>query len=169
MSRLLTAVLLLFLLTGCGYQLGGTVLNLPDNVSTVTIEMFDNKTMEPYLENILTTQVTRRLMLLPDIDLVENAVAAEAALSGVITDYRVESFAYDSQNRVALYRATMQVEAVFRRQSDGRILWRGDFIRFQTFSADPDLKRQADLERIAQETLSSRLSEDISFKLTETF
>jgi outer membrane lipopolysaccharide assembly protein LptE/RlpB len=162
-------VLILLLLTGCGYRLAGESLRLPDNASTLIIEMFENRTMEPYLENILTTHVTRRLLLFPELSLVENLDEAEAVVSGKILSYNVESSAYDDQNVVTQYRATMKIEAEFRRKSDGRILWRGTMIRFQHFFADPDLMRQDDLERIAQAQLSTRLAEDLSSRLTDTF
>ena len=167
--RRFAIVLILLLLTGCGYRLAGESLRLPDNASTLLIEMFENRTMEPYLENILTTHVTRRLLLFPELTLVENLDEAEAVISGKILSYNVEASAYDDQNVVTQYRATMKVEAEFRRKSDGRILWRANLIRFQHFSADPDLKRQDDLERIAQTQLSIRLSENLSSRLTDTF
>ncbi len=169
MNRLLISTMLLFLIAGCGYRLSDSTLHLPDDVSTVAIEMFENRTMEPYLENVLTTHFTRRLLLLPNLTLVENPDEAEAIVRGKILTYNVESSAYDSQNIVAQYRVKMQVEAEFIRNGDGRVLWRGKIIRFQTFSADLDLKRQDDLERIAQDTLSIRLAEDLSARLTETF
>ena len=169
MIRLFCSLLLVLLLFGCGYQLADQALKLPDNASILMIEMFENRTMQPYLENSITTQVTRRFLLLPDIDLVEDPLAAEAIVAGRVVGYNVESSAYDSLNQVTQYRATMRVEAEFRRSEDGRILWRGELIRYQTFSADPDLKRQDDLERAAQELLSIRLAEELSIKLTETF
>lgn len=169
MNRLLITAMLLLSIAGCGYRLADEALHLPDNASILSIEMFENLTMEPYLENILTTHFTRRLLLLPDITLIENPVEAEAIVSGRILSYHVESSAFDGQNIVSQYRATMKVEAEFRRQSDGKVLWRGKLIRFQTFAADLDLKRQDDLERIAQDILSIRLAEDLSARLTETF
>lgn len=169
MNRLIITAMLLLLISGCGYRLSDETLHLPDNASTLTIEMFENLTMEPYLENILTTHFTRRLLLLPDITLVENPAEAEAIVRGKVIAYTVESSAYDSQNIVAQYRAIMQVEAEFIRQGDGKVLWRGKLVRFQTFSADLDLKRQDDLERITQDTLAVRLAEDLSARLTETF
>ena len=169
MIRLVITTMLLLLITGCGYRLSDEALHLPDDVSILSIEMFENRTLEPYLDNILTTHFTRRLLLLPDITLLENPEEAEAIVSGRIISYFVASSAYDGQNIVSQYRATMQVEAEFIRQSDGKVLWRGKLIRFQTFSADQDLKRQDDLERIAQDILSSRLAEELPARLTETF
>ena len=169
MNRLLITALSFILLAGCGYRLSDEALRLPDNISVLAIEMFENRTQEPYLENILTTRFTRRLLLLPDITLIENQEDAEAVVSGRIIRYNVESSAYDGQNLITQYRATMLVEAEFRRQADGKILWRGELIRFQTFPADTDLKRQDDLERIAQDILSTRLAEELSARLTETF
>ena len=161
--------LMLLLLTGCGYRLAGESLALPADVSNLRIEMFVNRTMEPYLENIVTTQVTRRLLLLPELTLVEKPENAEAIVSGKILLYSVEASAYDGQNIVTQYRATMTIETELRRRLDGKILWRGKLVRFQPFSADPDLKRQDDLERIAQNLLANRLAEDLSSRLTETF
>ena len=169
MKRLLLTLLSFLLISGCGYRLSNEALQLPDDTSILALEMFENRTLEPYLENILTTFVTRRLLLLPDITLIENPEDAEAVVSGRIIMYHVESSAYDGQNIVTQYRATMVVEAEFRRQEDGKIFWRGELIRFQTFPADTDLKRQDDLERIAQDILSTRLAEELSARLTETF
>lgn len=169
MNRLLITALMFLLVAGCGYRLSDETLHLPDDASVLFIEMFENRTLEPYLENILTTHFTRRLLLLPDIHLIEKTADADAIVSGIILGYNVESSAYNEQNIVTQYRATMTVEAEFRRQADGKILWRGNLIRFQTFPADLDLKRQDDLERIAQDILSARLAEELSARLTETF
>jgi outer membrane lipopolysaccharide assembly protein LptE/RlpB len=168
MRRLLLVLIVLFL-TGCGYHLAGETQHLPGGLSVLQIVMFNNQTMEPYLENIVTTQVTRRLMLLPEIRLVENPQEADGVVSGKILSYHVEASAYDAENLMTQYRATMKLEVELRRNADGRILWRGILTRFQSFSADPDLKRQDDLERMAQDLLSIRLAEDLSSRLTETF
>ena len=169
MTRLICSLLLSLLVAGCGYALSDDTLKLPDGVARIYIKMFENRTLEPYLENVLTTHVTRRLQLLPDIELVEDAATADAVLSGRVIGYTVDSLAYDSQNLVVQYRATLRMEADLRRQSDGRILWRGEMIRYQSFSSDPDLQIQYDLERIAQELLAIRLAEELSLKLTQTF
>ncbi len=168
MSRLLS-VLVFLLISGCGYHLGGDSSKLPDDVSMLKIEMFENLTMEPYLENIITTNATRRLLLFPELILVEDPAQAEAVLSGKVLFYQVGPSAYNANNIVTEYRATIKITAELRRTSDGRILWRGDMIRFYPFSADLDLKRQDDLERIAQTLLAIRLAEDLSSQLTETF
>lgn len=169
MSRLLISAFLILIVAGCGYRLSGEALHLPGDAKVLTVEMFENRTMEPYLENILTANFTRRLLLFPEVTLIESSESADAVVSGRILEYSVESSAYDSQNIVVQYRAVMKVEAEFRRQSDGKVLWRGDLIRYQTFPADLDLKRQDDLERIAQDFLSIRLAEDLSARLTDTF
>jgi len=169
MTRLYGACLLLLLLAGCGYTLADDTLKLPDGVSKIYIEMFQNRTLEPYLENALTTHVTRRMQLLPDVELVENRQGADAIITGRIVGYGVDSLAFDSQNQVVQYRATMTVDVELRRQDDGRMLWRDKLIRYQTFSANPDLQLQYDLERIAQDLLAIRLAEDLSIKMTQTF
>lgn len=57
----LLALLLTFLLPGCGYHTAGHAVQLPDNVKTIAIPAFKNETLTYRIEQMLTAAVVRKL------------------------------------------------------------------------------------------------------------
>jgi len=143
---------------------------MPGGISKVRIELFENKTAEPYLSTCITEAVTYRLMRMHDVSLVESIDNAEAVLSGFVKNYRIKAASYGVADNIKSYRVAMTIDATLRQVADGRILWQGEVSHdFDFVSSTASLTEQEGLERETQQQLCRRLAEDLSWQMTENF
>lgn len=168
--NLISMIVALILLAGCGYHVSGTGTSLPEGVSAVRIDLFENRTSEPYLDALVTQSISYRLLRLDNIELVEKKEDADASLTGSVIQYSVAAIAYDALDNIEAYRVTIKVEAALERLSDGKILWQGQTIRYQDFrSGAADITLQHDLELATQVEVSNRIAEDLSWQMATGF
>ena len=161
---------LCFLLASCGYQFSGSGIALPEGVNKVRIELFVNRTKEPYLDTIITDSMTYRILRQHNVEIVEDISKADAVLSGSVIRYSVAASAYDALDAIQSYRVTMKVEAMLRRVSDDKIVWQGETVRFQDFvSSGIDLSAQEGFESAARKEVAERIAEDLSWQMASGF
>ncbi|PNU20034.1 hypothetical protein C2E25_09615 [Geothermobacter hydrogeniphilus] len=168
-ALLLGALLLCLLAAGCGYRFRGQGNSLPGGVHSVYIEMFVNRTTEPFLENRLTNAVTRRFARKREVEVAARRTGAEAILSGEITAYETEPISYDRNDKVTEYRSIMTVAVVLSRLDSGKTLWKGTLTWSEEYLADADKSVQDDRELAAEVQISDRLSDEILAHLLENF
>jgi len=167
--RRLFGLVALLLLSACGYRLAGDVMPLPQGIETLYVTLFENRTSAPYLHNDLSDELIRRLLRVPELYVQNQEDSADAVLSGKVLKYSIEVAAYDRIDAPQQYRAVVEVEAQLTRPATGRVLWRGHVLQSAEFLADPDLGRQADLERQAQRLIAERLADDLYAMMTADF
>jgi len=140
-----TAALLLGLAVGgCGYHLGG---NLPPHVKTVAVPVFKNLTQQPGIENTITQAVveafanTGRLRVVP-VD------KADSILEGEITEYTVESIAYNTSIDAQEYRLRVRVNIQFRDVRLNTMLWKQNGLDERSdFRSTGQVQQNISLER----------------------
>lgn len=117
-------VLVLALLAGgCGYRFVGSGAGLPDDVRTVYVEPFLNRTRAVGLEDGLTLAVRRLLSRQRSPRLVERFEDADAVLSGVIRHYGITDVAVNRSDQVLQLEARLDVETTLRRRQSRELLW----------------------------------------------
>ena len=116
---------------GCGYSLRG---NLPAHLQTVAVPVFQNVTPVPAVENFLTNAVlnaftTNGRLRVTSVD------RADAILEGQVTNYLLQSIAFDSAANVRQYRLTVTLNLRFRDVRRNEVLFqrtgysdRADFV-----------------------------------------
>lgn len=123
MSRRAFAALALALaLGGCGYSLRG---NLPDDIKTVAVPVFRNRTGEPAVENLITRAVIEAFSTNGRLRVVA-AEAADAILEGDVVGYQLESIAFDPHANVRQYRLLVTLNVRFRDVRRNTVLFRRD-------------------------------------------
>lgn len=162
-------LLLLFLLAGCGYHVQGRQSNLPPDVRLVFVELFDNRTLEPFIENTVTSRISERFSRGRVLQFVGDGSGADAVLSGAVTDYQSDPISYDPQDRILEYRSTMSVTALLRRTSDGQVVWRGGATWTQEYPASRDKALQEDREDAAIRVIAERLADELYSRITSNF
>lgn len=167
--RLLPLVALLSLLGGCGYHLPGRGNNLPPDVQTLYVEIFANRTTEPFLENRITDLVTQEFARRRSLRLIEDAARADAVLSGTVASYASSSISYGSDDEVTEYRSSMVISAHLRRSADGKTLWKGTLSWTEEYPSSDDKTVQEDNEAAAIEEISARLAEELYFRIVDNF
>ncbi len=119
---------LIFLALGCGaYKLGTT---LPDNLQTVYVPTFENKTYQPGIEVDITNAVITRFRQDGNLQPVSKD-EADTVLSGEITNWerRVMGYTGDDDNEVEEYRLYVTAIITFRSRSTGKLLTAREKIR----------------------------------------
>ena len=116
-------------LAGCGYSLRG---NLPDDVKTVAVPLFANRTPEPGVENLLTQAVVEAFAKNGRLRVVQPA-AADSILEGEVVGYRLEALAFDPRESIRQYRLVVTLNLRFR-----------DVKRNSLLFEEPRLQEQAD-------------------------
>lgn len=166
-------IALLVLLTGltaCGYHAPGEGSSWRGGAGkTVYVELFANRTVEPYLDTTVTGAVLRQLSRSRLFELVEDREKADLLLSGNVTGFSDESVAYNSRDEITVYRARLTAEAVLVRRSDGAVLWRGTLQRSEDHPSLVDKSLQQEGQSLAGEVAAQRLAEDLMARLLDDF
>lgn len=169
MSRFFLSLVVVLLLGGCGYQIAGRSDKLPLEVQSLYIELFANRTYEPYLENRLTDRVTERFARKQPLRLVEKRERADAQLSGEITRYTSTPISYSSSDVITEYRSNMVIAVTLRRSFDDRVLWKGNLEWSEEYPASLDKAVQEDNEAAAIGVIVDRLTDELYSRITENF
>jgi outer membrane lipopolysaccharide assembly protein LptE/RlpB len=90
-------------LAGCGYSLRGT---LPDDIRTVGVPIFKNRTPQPAIEAIVTRAILDAFASQGRLRVARPEVA-DAVLEGEIVAYDIASIAFDSRANVQQYRLVL--------------------------------------------------------------
>ena len=128
----LVCSLALALLAGaCGYRFVGPGAGLPDDVRTVYVEPFLNRTRAVGLEDGLALALRRELARQESPRVVERFEDADAVLSGVIRHYGIRDVAVNRSDEVLQLEARFEVEATLRRRQSREVLWPRQLIRLR--------------------------------------
>jgi len=153
------------LFTNCGYNFTGSGAKLPAGVRSVAIPIFGNQTLQTGIESDLTRALVDRFVSAKQLSLTSQS-EADAVLSGTVRSLVVLPTAVTLGTQAATeYRATLTIEATFKRQQDGKVLWKGEMIEWRNYpvSSDPAVTEANKREAISQafDLLAKRLYEII--------
>jgi len=133
------------------------------------VQLFDNQTTEPYLENFITDALVAELSRSRVLELTEDPEAADLLLSGVVNDFSSNALSYGTTDRITNYRATMKVSARLLNTKSSEVLWREDLKRSEDYLAAVNKNLQLEGERLSAREVSKRLAEDIHAGLLNSF
>ncbi len=171
MSRFALLLLLASLaFAGCGYHVVGRGTPFPGEVETVYIEMFANRTTEPFLEDILTNDIVEQFARRRGLRVVEQAERADALLQGSVIHFSSRPVGFDSEDRINEFSARIGVRAQLQKRESGRVLWQSELTWAEEFAASiDDITEQEKREQVAIRSASRRLAENLYFSLLENF
>jgi outer membrane lipopolysaccharide assembly protein LptE/RlpB len=115
----LALCLLVLLAGGCGYSLRGT---LPAHIQTIAVPVFQNKTVEPGIETIVTRAVVEAFSTSGRLRVVRPE-QADAILEGEVIDYDVQSIAFDPREQVRFYRLIVTMNLRLRDLRQNRLVF----------------------------------------------
>jgi len=162
--------LLLLSLSACGYTVPGRGdAWVGGDAQLVYLELFDNRTAQPYLENYLTEALVMELSRSRLFELTETKERADLKLAGSVNAFSSKSLAYGLADQITDYRATMQITAQLVRKEGGEVLWQSRMQRNEDYRAAADKNLQLDAETLAARQVSRRLAEDLHAALLSNF
>ncbi|MCD5401689.1 LPS assembly lipoprotein LptE [candidate division NPL-UPA2 bacterium] len=116
--------LLLFLLAGCGYS---PRLLLERDLRTIALESLENQTFEHDLGVLVTEAVRDEFIFDGTLRVVEEA-QADLLLSGVITNYILETLSYDRDGRAESYRLRVRTKLTLKNLRAEEVIWQDRII-----------------------------------------
>lgn len=169
-NLLLASLAVLLLLSGCGYHApGADDAWVGRQGETVFIDLFANRTAEPYLDNYVTEMVVRQLSRSRLFEITEDRQAADLVLAGTIVSFRNRASAYGSDDRIVDYRISMQVTARLSKRETGEILWQDELRRREHYPATVDKNAQLEARSLVARQAAERLAEDLHARLHDAF
>ena len=126
------------LLAGCAnYRLGTT---LPPHLKTIYVPTFENRTIEPNIEQKITTAVRRQFQHDGQLKIVSSEDEADIVLKATLTSYDVDSLLRDKNNPNATrrYRATIACRIDARERETGKAIVEQTVTGDTTFPAAGD-------------------------------
>ncbi len=115
----------------CGYRFVDSNAGLPDDVKTVHVEPFINRTRSTGLEDGLASALRRELAAHRQPRVAERFEDADAVLSGVIRNYGIRNVLVNRFDEVLQVEARFDVEVTLRRRPSKEVLWARQVIRLR--------------------------------------
>jgi outer membrane lipopolysaccharide assembly protein LptE/RlpB len=164
---ILAVIIIPLFFWACGYRFAGSG-NLPGGVQSVAIEVFENRTPEIGLENIITNDLvyefTRR-----GRSVQKSSKKADATLTGVIESERITTISRQAQQSPLARRVEITVRLMLT-DRDGVVKWSTSGVSvFEEYDVSSNRAATESNKRIAIETLSKKLAERIHNRLTDNF
>ncbi len=162
--------LIVVLLAGCGYHTPGSSDTwVGGDARFLYIQLIDNQTAEPYLENFLTDALVAELSRSRVVTLTEDQTLADARLVGEIKDFTSTAFAYGTSDQITEYRATMLISVRLLRKDTNEVLWQKNLQRSEDYLATVSKNLQLEGQRLSARQVALRLAEDIYTSLLYSF
>jgi outer membrane lipopolysaccharide assembly protein LptE/RlpB len=165
----LLLIVLSALFSGCGYHsIAQDSQERFGEAATVSIPIFSNKTYKPNLENILLNDLIGEFAKRKGLRVVSSEVS-DYTLSGELLSYGKSAIAYTGYDIVKEYKATIIISATLRKNSNQKVIWRGQLSWSQDLPASSDIAIQQNSEDAAIQVICQRLAQQLYLKINEDF
>jgi len=132
LAFLAVLTILAMCVAGCGYHTAGHAVRLPENLRTIAIPGFVNKTQTYRIEQVLTRDVVREFIGRTSYQILNSSSdEADATLKGTVVSTLAAPLTYDSQTgraSSALVTVTLKISLVDR---SGRVLFENQNYTFR--------------------------------------
>jgi outer membrane lipopolysaccharide assembly protein LptE/RlpB len=166
----IASVLLLLLLSGCGYHTpGASDTWVGGEARILYVQLFDNRSIEPYLENYITDALIAELSRSRLIELTESPDKADVRLVGNVKDFTESATSYGKSDQITEYSATMAIAVRLLDKNSSDIIWQKSLSRSEDYLATINKNLQLEGQRRAAILVSQRLAEDIYASMLNSF
>ncbi len=167
--RVILFLVLVMLVSSCGYHLSGMGGIVPEGARTISIPVFLNATSEPYVDVEVTQAVVEEFMTDGRLK-VMGLEEAELALRGRVVKYEVTPLSYNSRSFVQQYRVHLVVDASLEDLRSKKVLWQekgiqSNFISDYTVFFDATGNANITATRVAKDAAIKQASQDIAWTL----
>jgi outer membrane lipopolysaccharide assembly protein LptE/RlpB len=162
-------ILLSGLVTACGYRFAGSG-SFPEGVSTIYVEVIENRTSKIGAERIVTNQLIFEFSRRRENSLVSKLDEADAILKGSINSIRTQTISRVDTEVANEREVTMAVDLKLIKRDGGAVIWAANGLSDREAFDVVDSKTETDRnEEQAIRRLSERISERIFNRLTDDF
>jgi hypothetical protein len=150
--------------SGCGYSFSSRT---NPHLQTVAVPIFENRTLEPGVEERLADRITdvfladKRLRVVKEKD-------ADSVIEGSIERYDRSPFSYDKAQNVQEYRVEMTLHVLYEDRKKNRVVWEEKEMKaWGTYSVSADLPGGVEEESVAQTRAIEKAAQDILIKTVQ--
>jgi hypothetical protein len=168
MIRMVIIVACVVPFTSCGYQFGGGG-GLPQGIESLYIQLLDNKTTEPGIDIVMTSELKNEFIQKYQGALVDREVA-EAILSGAVVGIRTETVARRGALTALERGVSMTIDLTLKTSGNERIWFAKGITKSDTYtvvSGDKEVNERN--KRNALKDLAGRIAEISFYRLTDDF
>lgn len=151
----------LLILQACGYHMAGTGSHLTAGVKSIFIPVFENKTMEPIIEEELTTAVIREFLKDGRIEVAEST-RADTVLKGSVVSYKETPVSFDAEQNVLEYRITVTTHLILLNTNK---LWEHDVTSTAEYTVSSDVMTTRIKKLSALREIARNLSEEVTDRI----
>ena len=160
-------ILLGSLLSACGYKFTGGG-NLPSGITSISIEMFKNRTAETGVETIITNDLIYEFTRHEQVVLT-GSDKADAILTGVVQSIGERTISHRGEYTSNERRVILKLDLQLKDKSGGVIWSAKDVSDNEAYKVLPNKQATERNKKVAIQRLSKRLSETIFNRLTADF
>jgi outer membrane lipopolysaccharide assembly protein LptE/RlpB len=167
-KKYVCAIILLGLFfSACGYRFTGGG-SLPSGITSISIEMFKNRTAETGVETIITNDLIYEFTRHEQV-VVTGSDKADAILTGVVQSISERTISHTGDYTSNERRVELKIDLQLTDKSGG-VIWSAKAVsENEAYQVMPGKQSTERNKRVAIETLSKRLSENIFNRLTVDF
>jgi outer membrane lipopolysaccharide assembly protein LptE/RlpB len=168
--RILT-LLLVTLLTGCGYHQAGSATHIPADVRSLAVPIFATNAQAFHTEMVFTQATIRELDTRTKYRIINtDSTDADATLHGTILTQTVAPLTYDSNTgQSSSYLVTITAKVVLTAH-DGRILYRNDSIVYrEQYQSTQDLSGFIQEDGYAVKRVAKDFAQAVVSDMLESF
>ena len=159
-------VILLLVLSGCGYSRAGRSSSLLQGRS-LHLAMFANRTYQPNIEAEFRKALLNELALRGEN--IKPETAAELIIAGELESASIAPTAYSAADKAMMYRFTLTATLQITDRQSGRIIWKSAETAKQEYPATADLGLQRNSREAAITALCARMAKIIVQKMDQAF
>ena len=148
----------LLILQACGYHMAGTGSHLTAGMKSIFIPVFENKTMEPIIEEELTTAVIREFLKDGRIEVADSS-RADMVLKGSVVSYKETPVSFDAAQNVLEYRVTVTTHLILLNTNT---LWEHDVTSTAEYTVSSDVMTTRIKKLSALREIARNLSEEVA-------
>jgi len=171
--RRLVVLSLLIALTGCGYHMVGTSTYLPPEITTLHVELFENRTARADMDQRVAEALNLEWVRRGRFELVDRPDQADIVLGGTMSRLAVIPVSFDGSGRATEYQMTLTTEVRLydvRGDDEPVLLWEDKaFSRRTSYAVDEDAVDYFDRQRAAMDELSTEYSRALVSAVLEGF
>ena len=159
-------VILLLMLSGCGYSRAGRSSPLLQGRS-LHLTMFANRTYQPDIEAEFRKALLSELALRGEN--IRPEAGADLILAGELESASIATTAYSAADKAMMYSFTLTATLQITDRQSGRIIWKAAETAKQEYPATADLGLQRNSREAAISALCTRMAKMMVQKMDQAF
>lgn len=135
--------------------------HIQSGIKSIAIPVFENKTMEPIIEEEITSAVIKEFLKDDRIQVVDRS-QAELVLQGSVISYKESPISFDLNQNALEYRITVTTHLRLLQQSTHNILWERDVTASAEYDVSSDIMSARATKLLALKEIAQNLSEEVT-------